>query len=59
MKNNEMCGWADDMKESNEFRSCLLTVALSRRANMYTHSMTIFKIRNVLCHVAPGYLQGL
>ena len=25
MESNEMCGWADGMKESNEFRSCLLT----------------------------------
>lgn len=40
--------WADDMKESNEFRSCLLTMALSGRANLYTHKRTIFKIRTVL-----------
>lgn len=56
MKNNEMCGWVDDMKESNEFRSCFLIVALFRRVNMYIYSMIIFKIRNVFCYVVFGYL---
>lgn len=50
MKSSEVCGWADDMKVSNEFGSCLLTVPLSGRANLYTHRMTIFKIKNVLCN---------
>lgn len=48
MESNEMCGWADGMKESNEFRSCLLTVVLSARANLCAHRMTTLKIRNVL-----------
>lgn len=29
-----MCGWADDMEESHEFRSCLLTRALSGGASV-------------------------
>lgn len=48
MKSNEMCGWVDSMKDSNEFRSCLLTMVLSGGADLYTHGMTVLQIRNVL-----------
>lgn len=34
VENSEMCGWADDMEESYEFRSCLLTRALSGGASV-------------------------
>lgn len=57
MESSEMCGWADDRKESNGFRSCSLTLVLSGAANWGSRGRTALKTGSVLCgrsRVSPG-----